>query len=75
MGLGQALMRVLQLSSMLAAEDQKVRSLTSHLPIITTVYQIIVAEITILILGELGKGVFRDISNHEINTLERQSKG
>jgi hypothetical protein len=36
-GLGQALMRVLQLSSRLAAEDQKVRSLTSHLPIITTV--------------------------------------
>jgi hypothetical protein len=73
-GLGQALMRLLQFSSVLAAEDQNVCSLTCSFTHHHTYVYLVAPKTTTLTLDELRRGVLPDISYPQTYAVERQSK-
>ncbi len=73
-GLGQALIRVLQFSAVLAAEDQKVCSVVCNT--ISPGHRCLVApKVTTLTLGKSGRRVLYAIGDPQANTLERQPTG
>ena len=73
-GFGQALIRVLQFSAVLAAEDQKVCSVVCNT--ISLSHRCLVApKITTHTLGESGRRVLYVIGYPQANTLERQPTG
>jgi hypothetical protein len=72
--LGQALMRLLQFSSALAAEDQNVCSLTCSFTNYHKYVYLVVPKTTTLTLDELRRGVLPDISYPQAYVVERQSK-